>query len=158
MDIQSILTLIDAVSKADIMNFEIEKENFKLKMDKLTSRIETSDPVQSVPASSVIPQTTEHRMDEKKGIVVFDNTEQGNMKEVKSPIVGTFYSAAGPDQGDYVKIGDKVSVGQTLCIVEAMKLMNEIDSEYNGEVVEILVKNEQMVEFGQPLFKIKIQE
>ena len=77
-----------------------------------------------------------------------------NIKTVTSPLVGTFYSAAGPDAEDYVKVGDKVKKGQVLCIIEAMKLMNEIESEFDGEIAEILVKNEQMVEFGQPLFRI----
>lgn len=74
---------------------------------------------------------------------------------VKSPMVGTFYSRSSPDKEPYVKIGSNVKKGDTLCIVEAMKLMNEIESEFDGEIVEILVRNEQMVEYGQALFKIK---
>lgn len=74
---------------------------------------------------------------------------------VLSPMVGTFYSAPSPDAPSFVNVGDKVEVGQTLCIVEAMKLMNEIESDYAGEIEAILVSNEQKVEYGQPLFKIK---
>lgn len=73
---------------------------------------------------------------------------------VESPIVGTFYSASGPDAEDYVKVGDKVSKGDVLCIIEAMKLMNEIEADADGEIAEILVQNEAGVEFGQPLFRI----
>jgi acetyl-CoA carboxylase biotin carboxyl carrier protein len=74
--------------------------------------------------------------------------------EVLAPIVGTFYSAASPDAADFVRVGDRVKVGQVLCIIEAMKLMNEIEAEVAGTVVEILVRNEDPVEYGQVLFRI----
>lgn len=74
---------------------------------------------------------------------------------VKSPLVGTYYAASSPENPPFVKVGDKVSKGQVLGIVEAMKLMNEIESEFDGTVKEILVENEQMVEFGQPMFVIE---
>ena len=78
-----------------------------------------------------------------------------NLKVVKSPMVGTFYASSAPDKDPFVKVGDKVKKGQVLCIVEAMKLMNEIESEFDGEIVEICVENEEVVEYGKPLFKIK---
>ena len=74
---------------------------------------------------------------------------------VKSPIVGVFYAAPAENAESYVSIGDRVKKGQTLCIIEAMKLMNEIESEFDGEIVEICVRNEEIVDFGKPLFKIK---
>lgn len=74
---------------------------------------------------------------------------------VSSPFVGTFYASPGPGKPAYVKVGDKVKTGQALCVLEAMKIMNEIDADTNGEIVEICVDNESLVEFGQPLFKIK---
>ena len=86
-----------------------------------------------------------------------DNIEGDNIKDVKSPIVGTFYNSSGPEKPVFVNLGSKVKKGDTLCIIEAMKLMNEIQSEVDGEVVDILVENEQMVEYGQPLFKIKTE-
>ncbi|OAA83020.1 acetyl-CoA carboxylase biotin carboxyl carrier protein [Clostridium ljungdahlii] len=86
-----------------------------------------------------------------------DNIEDNSIKEVKSPIVGTFYNSSGPEKPVFVNVGSKVKKGDTLCIIEAMKLMNEIQSEVDGEVVDILAKNEQMVEYGQPLFKIKTE-
>ena len=70
-------------------------------------------------------------------------------------MVGTFYASSSPEKDAFVKVGDKVKKGQVLCIVEAMKLMNEIESEYDGEIAEICVKNEEIVEYGKPLFKIK---
>ena len=75
---------------------------------------------------------------------------------VTSPFVGTFYASPGPGKPVYTKIGDKVKVGQALCVLEAMKIMNEIDADKAGEIVEICVENESLVEFGQPLFKIKL--
>lgn len=81
--------------------------------------------------------------------------EDQNHKKLVSPMVGTFYSQPSPDKPPFVKIGDRVKKGQTICIIEAMKLMNEIESEYDGEIVKVLTKNEDMVEFGQPLFLIK---
>lgn len=74
---------------------------------------------------------------------------------IKSPFVGTFYASPSPGKPVYCKVGDKVKAGQALCVLEAMKIMNEIDSDVNGEIVEICVDNESLVEFGQPLFKIK---
>lgn len=84
-----------------------------------------------------------------------DCNEEENYKLVKSPMVGTFYGRPSPRQEAFVKVGDKVKKGDILCIVEAMKLMNEIESEFDGEVAEVLVKDEEMVEYGQVLIKIK---
>lgn len=83
--------------------------------------------------------------------------EEDNIKEIKSPIVGTFYNSPDPKKPVFVSVGSKVKKGDTLCIIEAMKLMNEIQSEVDGEVMDILVNNEEMVEYGQPLFKIKTE-
>lgn len=84
-----------------------------------------------------------------------DCSKEEDYKLVKSPMVGTFYGRPSPKADTFVKVGDKVKKGDILCIVEAMKLMNEIESEFDGEVVEILVKDEEMVEYGQVLIKIK---
>jgi len=88
---------------------------------------------------------------ETSGLVERD----GGLHVVRSPVVGTFYQAPAPDEEPYVEVGDRVEVGQTLCIVEAMKLMNEIPSDVSGEVVEILVENAKGVEYDQPLFRIR---
>lgn len=81
--------------------------------------------------------------------------EKSPYKEVTSPFVGTFYGASSPDADSYVKVGDRVTKGQVLCIVEAMKIMNEIESDFSGEIVEICVENENYVEYDQVLFRIK---
>lgn len=177
MEIQNVITLIEAVSSADIMNFQVEEGNFKLTIDKVNSRIETTVPLQTmqIPTASfaqevptlvkkepqvivstqkgVSPAEVVLQEDSKETVVLGDE----KIKEIKSPIVGTFYGAAGPEEADFTKVGDQVKVGQVLCIIEAMKLMNEIESDYEGEIVEILVKNEQMVEYNQPIYKVKVK-
>ncbi len=178
MDIQNVITLIDAVSNANIMNFQIEEGNFRLSMDKLTQRMEVAPAVVLPAATAISTNNSVSAEVENKSAVNMDTqsaatsardsvkqvnastpvniVDDANVKIIESPIVGTYYSAAGPDSENFVKIGDKVKEGQILCIVEAMKLMNDIESDYAGEIVEILVQNEQMVEYGQPLFKIKV--
>jgi len=83
------------------------------------------------------------------------SSAQSGLIDITSPFVGTFYRSSSPETGPYVKVGDRVSQGQALCIVEAMKIMNEIESEANGEIVEICAENETYVEFGQVLFRVK---
>lgn len=190
MDIQSVITLINAVSAADITNFQIEEGNFRLKIDKLNQN--TDNGILSIQSSGnqmntnnmssifgnhqvgVHPSVNEVQnfsvqqpMQTIQPVVssippanpvapTLEATGDANIQEVKSPIVGTFYSASGPDAADFATVGDMVKKGQTLCIIEAMKLMNEIECDFTGEIVEVLVKNEQMVEFNQPLFKIRV--
>ncbi|HSH25503.1 MAG TPA: acetyl-CoA carboxylase biotin carboxyl carrier protein, partial [Massilibacterium sp.] len=83
------------------------------------------------------------------------NVDDPTLVKIKSPMVGTFYSQPSPDQPAYVKVGDKVDEESVVCIVEAMKLFNEIEAEVKGEIVEVLVENEELVEYGQPLFLVK---
>lgn len=102
-----------------------------------------------------VPQTIEKEINVKEEYNSSNNTKEtleGNI--VKSPMVGTFYLKPAPDADPYVSIGDKVKKGDTLCIIEAMKLMNEIESEFDGEIKEILVKDGESVEYGKPLFRI----
>lgn len=90
-----------------------------------------------------------------ENIMAKESIKEDDIKIVKSPMVGTFYSSPSPKETAFVKKGDKVRKGDVICVVEAMKLMNEIESEFDGEIVEICVNNEEMVDFGTPLFKIK---
>lgn len=100
--------------------------------------------------------TTETVESSRQTITVKENKEENeDYKIIKSPMVGTFYSKSAPTASPFVKVGDKVKKGQVLCIVEAMKLMNEIESEYDGEIAQVCVKDDEMVEFGQSLFKIR---
>ncbi len=124
---------------------------------------------QMMPAAPIVTGTMQNAMNQgteeanmieaASGIVSSEKkevaAEEQNQKKLVSPMVGTFYAQPSPDKPPFVKVGDRVKKGQTICIIEAMKLMNEIESEHEGEVVKILTKNEDMVEFGQPLFLIK---
>lgn len=108
-------------------------------------------PVPSAPSAPFVPDSEEDApaasSDASK-----ENAQEGNV--VKAPIVGTFYQSASPDKPPFVKVGDKVAKGDVICIIEAMKFMNEIQSEYDGTVAEIMVENEEFVEYGQELFRI----
>ena len=142
MEFNDIEKLIEKISKTNISSVELEYENLKLKVEKqLTNNQEFKTVV----------------VNEQQQVQVgTDKTEvEDNYVKIESPMVGTFYKASSEDSAPFVSVGDKVKKGDTLCILEAMKLMNEIESDCDGEIVEILVENEQMVEFGQVMFKIK---
>ena len=122
-----------------LTGLEITEENSKVRLERCVEP-SAKETVYSVPEPSGAAQVS---------------SEPKDYISVKSPIVGVFYAAPAENADPYVSIGDTVVKGQTLCIVEAMKLMNEIESEFDGTVKEILVENEQMVEFGQPMFVIE---
>ena len=154
MDYKEIKKLMDDMGDSKLDELEIEfPDGVKISMKKNGKRevivephvIEASAPI-SVPV--VKPQ-------EEKGMVTVEGQKDEEYKIIKSPMVGTFYASSAPDKEPYVKVGDKITKGQVVCIVEAMKLMNEIESEFDGEIVEICVKNEDVVEYGMPLFKVK---
>lgn len=161
MNFDNIKELIDIVNKSDLTCLELSMDNVSVKMSKNSCDF-TAAPIAS--GATVSTASTAVTMAEViKEKVVTNETRQevatanvdlstGNI--IKSPIVGTFYASGGPSKPNFVTKGDKVKVGDVLCIVEAMKIMNEIVSEYEGEISEILVENEQLVEYGQPLFKI----
>ena len=147
MDYDKIKELIEAVSKSNLTRFEVEEGGLKISMrtDKDSKNI-------VVAASQTAAATVAEPMVQTAAVPQVEETA-GSMV-VKSPLVGTFYCAPNVDAKPYVQVGDVVKKGQVLGSVEAMKLMNEIESEFEGEIKEILVENEQMVEYGQPLFVI----
>ena len=156
MDYQQILELVKEVSKAGLTNFEYTEGNIRIAMS-------CPQPEEKivVPASNLVLQeaagaganTVETAVSAQQEPEQIAEEKDGNV--VKSPLVGTFYAAPSEDAQPFVKVGDTVKKGQTLAIVEAMKLMNEIESEFDGVVTEILVENEDNVEYGQPLFRIQ---
>ena len=156
MDYQQILELVKEVSKAGLTNFEYTEGNIRIAMS-------CPQPEENivVPASNLVLQeaagaganTVETAAPAQQEPEQIAEEKGGNV--VKSPLVGTFYAAPSEDAQPFVKVGDTVKKGQTLAIVEAMKLMNEIESEFDGVVTEILVENEDNVEYGQPLFRIQ---
>lgn len=148
MNLESIKELIELISKSAIDEFELEAEGFKVAMRKLSAAARPAPvTVQAEPAPA--PAAPAPAAESKAP------AKDDRFVQITAPMVGTFYRAPAPDAEPYVKVGDIVEVGQTLCIIEAMKLMNEIESEVRGRVTEILVENAQPVEYGQPLFVLE---
>lgn len=158
MDFNGIKEILEMVNNSDIALFDYTTNDGHLVLDKSLTRSNSKD---TVVAQDVNTDIKQEEVKNTVSTVVENNTaepattEEEGLTVITSPMVGTFYSSPSPDSENYVKVGDTVSKDQVLCIIEAMKLMNEIQSEYTGEIKQILVKNGDMVEYGQPLFKIK---
>lgn len=158
MELSNIIELIHAVSDSNLTQFNLQDGNLNISMSAEKTIVQqaaaNTDAVLSVQYQPVMQPAAQSAVQNQiTGQATGTETFAGNV--VKSPLVGTYYAASSPDSAPFVKVGDKVSKGQVLGIVEAMKLMNEIESEFDGTVKEILVENEQMVEFGQPMFVIE---
>lgn len=165
MNITEIKELIDKIDNSNISLFELKLDDNYLKMDKSEVRNNSSSdyPNYERDKSIDINKNTENNtknnievLDKKKESADFvENIADENLTIITSPMVGTFYEAPGVDLEPFVKVGTSIKEGDTLCIIEAMKLMNELESEINGEIVSIMVKNGEMVEYGKPLFKVR---
>lgn len=145
MEYEEIKKLMDDMGNSKLSSLDIEfPDGIKISMAKTVQ-----NDISVVTAERITPTVVEIDSTKK------EEQKDENLQIITSPMVGTFYSSDAPDKPAYVKVGDKINKGQVVCIVEAMKLMNEIESEFDGEVVEVCAKNEEMVEYGAPLFKIK---
>lgn len=168
MDFKQIQELVKLVSKTGIAEVSLETEEIKLKVkgsyNPSNLQVSPSPQIvipQSMPTvqaplvQSEVPTTvyTEKQAEPKHDTI--STEDSSNLITFKSPIVGTFYRSPGPDKDAFVKVGDEVSQGDVLCIIEAMKLFNEIESEHSGKIVKILVEDASPVEFDQPLFLIE---
>ena len=146
MDLEKIEGLVKIIENSSLTEFTIKEGDLKITMSKLDNPpvVAAGVPVGPAPAPAPAPEAApaEAESEDEKLFIT-------------SPIVGTFYSAPAPDAPAFVKVGDQVKNGQTVCILEAMKLMNEIQSEFDCEIEAVLVSNEQKVEYGQPLFRVK---
>jgi acetyl-CoA carboxylase biotin carboxyl carrier protein len=153
MNIKEIKELLELMAEHNVGEIEIEKDNAKIKLRKLPNGQVV---MQSAPQMMAPMQTIMHQAPAQgaPAAAAQPAVEEG-VTIVRSPMVGTFYAAPAPDQPSYVSVGKVVKDGDVLCIIEAMKLMNEIKSELSGTVVEILVQNGQTVEYDQPILKIK---
>lgn len=155
MTIDEIVKLVQAVSENGLTSFEYEEGNQKLVLKKKAKVCVVQAPAgQNIPAATAVAAGIDYQAVSDTHMEV-STAGVNSDKIVESPLVGTFYSSASPSDDSFVKVGDTVKKGQVLGIIEAMKLMNEIESEYDGVVEAILVSNEDVVEFGQPLFRIK---
>ena len=162
LDHEDLNHLIDKISTSDIQEFSLEGEDFKLEIKR--NLFDQSQVINNlVPNTSFDKQTIANQKPINDDIPVVNEPEapqvappgRSDLTEITSPMVGTFYRAAAPGEDPFVEVGNNVKVGQTICILEAMKLMNEIESEFNAEIVEILVENGTPVEFGQVLMRVK---
>lgn len=168
MNLNEIKELIDKIDSSNIAYFEVKVDNSYIKMDKSLTRnlVEENKASNEENKASNLERTEKIEISEEKNESI-SKTEEVKVQSkedvvhdedlylVTSPMVGTFYESPGVGEKSYVSIGSKISLGDVLCIVEAMKLMNEIESEVSGEIVDILVQNGNMVEYGQPLFKVR---
>ncbi|WHY76011.1 acetyl-CoA carboxylase biotin carboxyl carrier protein [Neobacillus sp. WH10] len=168
LKVQEIRELIKLVDQSSIDEFEYEYDGSKIKMKKNTSTTIVSQVSPAVPVGEIAPVVQPTPVAAAatsapvQGVIQETTKEESlkpadtaNLHKITSPMVGTFYASPTPESDVYVKAGSKVSKDSIVCIVEAMKLFNEIEAEVNGEIVEVLVKNGQLVEYGQPLFLVK---
>ncbi|WP_447766646.1 acetyl-CoA carboxylase biotin carboxyl carrier protein [Sphingobacterium faecium] len=151
MDIKQIQDLIKFVSKSGVNEVAIEEKDFKItiKTNQEPTYVTASVPVAAAPIAAA-PQPTAVTPAAAPAAV----SEDANFITIKSPMIGTFYRSAGPGKPSFVNAGDEINTGNVLCIIEAMKLFNEIESEVSGKIVKILVEDAQPVEFDQPLFLV----
>ena len=162
LDHDDLNRLIEKISTSDIQEFSLEGEDFKLEIkrnlldhNQITNNLVSSN---SFDKQSIVNQKTINdniSLAKEQDIPQVAPPGRSDLTEITSPMVGTFYRAAAPGEEPFVEVGNIVKVGQTICILEAMKLMNEIESEFNAEIVEILVENGTPVEFGQVLMRVK---
>ena len=162
LDHEDLNRLIEKISTSDIQEFSLEGEDFKLEIKR--NVFDQNQVINNlVSNTSFDKQTIANQKTINDNLPVVSEPEapqvappgRSDLTEITSPMVGTFYRAAAPGEEPFVEVGNNVKVGQTICILEAMKLMNEIESEFNAEIVEILVENGTPVEFGQVLMRVK---
>jgi acetyl-CoA carboxylase biotin carboxyl carrier protein len=154
VDLKDIKAIIDLMKKNSVSEFELEKQDFKIRLKRgvgtgSPAPVQADDsgvvyaapPVQILPAATAPPSAP--------------NAATTGEAEIKSPMIGTFYRSPSPESGPYVEVGAEVNPDTVVCIIEAMKVMNEIKAEVKGIVTQVLIENAKPVEFGQPLFKVR---
>ncbi len=156
MTLKDVKELIELVHAKGFAEFEIAQADFTLKIVANAPVVYAAPPANAVAPVVIVPAQAESAAPvAAQAAVAPAPVAEESLVIVKSPIVGTFYRAPGPTADPFAKVGDRVDVGSVLCIVEAMKLMNEIESDTAGEIVKVFVENAQPVEYGQPLFGIR---
>ena len=158
MDLRSIRKLLEIVQSHDIAEIEIKEGDTNIRITKNKEPVIMQAPaqqvVQAAPAAAPTPAQPQVSAPDAESTAPAAAAEESGFV-VKSPMVGTFYAAPAPDADPFVQVGDHVNAGDTLCIIEAMKIMNPIEAEVSGTIKKILVQNAEPVEFGQPLFIIE---
>lgn len=151
MDLKDIKAIIDLMKKNSISEFELERQEFKIRLKR--GGISHAVIAEDAPGLPVLPISTSNAV--VAPVAVVPAAPQAGTTEIKSPMIGTLYRAPSPDAGNYVEVGTEVGPDTVVCIIEAMKVMNEIKAECRGVIAEVLVENAKPVEFGQSLFKIR---
>ena len=160
MNFKQIQQLIKFVSKTDVNEVTIENKDFKINIKGRSFSNDIGQPViqQTLPSPQIQPPVTVPEQNysvQTQPEPALTDSNSSNLVTIKSPIIGTFYRKPSPDKDNFVNVGDEISDGQTLCVIEAMKLFNEIESDVSGKIVKILVEDASPVEFDQPLFVIE---
>lgn len=156
MEIDEIKEIIAIIDNSNIEKFKYEKNDFKLILEKRTELFE-----EKINSSKTLVKEKNEISNTKEStrIVDIENLQkEKKLHIIGAPLIGTYYEASSPSTSSYVKIGDIVEIGQVICIIEAMKMINEIKSTVKGKIVEILVNNEDLVEYDTPLFKIEVED
>ena len=161
LDHDDLNRLIDKISKSDFQEFSLEGEDFKIEIKRNLTVAPQANQIIALPQENIDQKQAQVINNEALSSLQTQSPPsapppgRSDLTEITSPMVGTFYRASAPGEDPFVEIGSSINVGQTICILEAMKLMNEIESEFNAEIVEILVENGTPVEFGQVLMRVK---
>lgn len=155
MDLKDIKAILDLMKKNSVSEFELEKQDFKIRLKRsgsspLLAQVPTAE--ESPAAQFVAPSSSLPPHSPAGSLPIPESAGEG---EIKSPMIGTFYRAPSPESGPYVEVGTEVNPDTVVCIIEAMKVMNEIKAEVRGVITQVLLDNAKPVEFGQPLFKIR---
>lgn len=154
MDIKQIQELIKFVSRSGVNEVAIEQEDFKItiKTNQTPTFVQATVPAQIAPVAPIATPQVAAPTETKASAPVEDTSKYIT---IKSPMIGTFYRSASPDKPSFANVGDEISTGKVICIIEAMKLFNEIESEVSGRIVKVLVDNASPVEYDQPLFLVE---
>ncbi|MEO0294065.1 MAG: acetyl-CoA carboxylase biotin carboxyl carrier protein [candidate division WOR-3 bacterium] len=155
MNIKFIKNLINVLEKSNIEEIEIQRFWTRIRLTKNKQEKSSLPKTKTLISETIEVKEKEEKKVEEKPIKEEVIKEDKDLHIIRSPMVGTFYQAPSPDAPPYVEVGDVVKKGDVVCIIEAMKIMNEIESDVRGEIVEILVSNEQPVEYNQPLFVVR---
>jgi acetyl-CoA carboxylase biotin carboxyl carrier protein len=161
VDLKDIKAIIDLMKKNSVSEFELEKEDFKIKLKRSPAGggaapvVYEETPIVTYTPPSAISTASPNQPLGAPTIAGGTNMSGSGEQEIKSPMIGTFYRSPSPEAGPYVEVGTEVNADTVVCIIEAMKVMNEIKAEARGVITQVLVENAKPVEFGQPLFKIR---
>lgn len=157
MDFKQIQELIKMVNKSNIGELTIEQKDFRVTIKQKEEHVTqvVSAPIQAAPVQMVAPQPATQQPAAAEKLKATEASTGGNLVTIKSPMIGTFYRKSAPDKPNFVEVGNDIAPGQVVCIIEAMKLFNEIESEVKGKIVKVLVEDASPVEYDQPLFLVE---